>query len=180
MIKTLTNHQKKKKKSGLCVSTRCMKPRAHHSNYCHSCKKKIYAKNNPEAYKYMVLRNNAKRRGKDFTLTLNEFIDFLKENPNYMTKCGRRVKSLQIDRIDNSKGYSKDNIQCITLAENIHKYNTQDINENSDIFGEVDPDVKFSKKNSYTEGKWVYKKTRQIDELALLCKWENTNTSSCK
>lgn len=74
----------------------------------------------------MVLKNNAKRRGKDFSLTLDDFMHFLKQNPNYMVKKGIRVKSLQIDRIDNLKGYSLDNIRAITLRENVYKRHNHD------------------------------------------------------
>ena len=122
----LTQHQKRKKARGKCVSCRCTRPHAKGSNLCHTHRLKRWADNNPEKYKYIVLRNNAKRRGKEFTLTYEEFLDFLKENPDYMTRVGRRVKSLHIDRIDVEKGYSRENIQCITLAENVWKQHNVD------------------------------------------------------
>lgn len=124
----LTKHQLKKKAKGTCVSRRCTKPAAR-GNFCHSCAMKRYAHKNPEKYKWMVLRNNALRRGKEFTLTFEEFKEFLDENPDYMKKCGTSVKALQIDRIDVEKGYSKDNIQCITLQENVWKQHNVDYSD---------------------------------------------------
>ena len=64
---------------------------------------------------------NAKRRGKEFTITLEEFTQFCKET-NYIAGAGRSSASYHIDRIDETKGYSIDNIQTLTNAENSKKY----------------------------------------------------------
>ena len=81
----------------------------------------------------MVLRNNAKRRGKFFDLTYEQFLEFLKKDaPNYMRKRGRTVKKLQIDRIDPDKGYTATNIQCITTLENIRKMHSDRIQKDLD------------------------------------------------
>lgn len=65
--------------------------------------------------------NNAKRRGKEFTLTIEYFTKLVKEN-DYMRKRGTTAKSLQIDRMDETKGYTDDNVRCITLRQNVIKY----------------------------------------------------------
>lgn len=121
----LTITQKKKNAAGICITPFCMNKKKQ-GRKCYNCLKDTTKKNNPEKYCWMVLRNNAKRRGKEFTITYEEFLKFLKQNPNYMLKKGIRVKSLQIDRIDNLKGYSLDNIRAITLRENVYKRHNHD------------------------------------------------------
>jgi hypothetical protein len=98
-----------------------MKAKAPGKCYCHSCGKAKFIQSNPLMYSYMVLRNNAKRRKKDFSLTFEEFKSFAEMN-DYMNKKGTKAKSFQIDRIDEEQGYHVWNIQCITLRENVYKY----------------------------------------------------------
>jgi hypothetical protein len=117
----LTEHQKKKTADGICITPFCMKPKQHDMYTCHSCKKRKFRMKSPLKYAYQVLKNNAKRRGKSFTLTFAVFVRFSEKN-DYMNKKGTKAKSLQIDRIDETKGYADDNIQAITLRENIFKY----------------------------------------------------------
>jgi hypothetical protein len=61
---------------------------------------------------------NAKRRGKEFTLTFDEFKEFCMKT-GYDEKKGKSSDSLSIDRIESSNGYSKDNIRAITLSDNV-------------------------------------------------------------
>jgi hypothetical protein len=70
---------------------------------------------------YFTLRGNAQRRGKEFTLTLDDFTAFCNCS-NYMEGKGIRATSLTVDRIDEERGYSADNIQCLTNAENRKKF----------------------------------------------------------
>lgn len=118
---SLSEVQQKKYHKGVCLTPYCMKSAAPTKTFCHSCRKKKQIESNPLLYSYRVLRNNAKRRKKDFSLTFEEFKIFAEQN-DYMNKRGTRAKSFQVDRIDEEKGYHAWNIQCITLRENIHKY----------------------------------------------------------
>lgn len=77
----------------------------------------------------MVLKNNAKRRGHEFTLTLDQFLEFAIKT-NYMARKGIYKDSYHIDRIDETKGYSIDNIQAITNTENIKKYLSYNYDKN--------------------------------------------------
>lgn len=80
----------------------------------------------PDKYAYKNLKTNAKRRGKEFSLTFEEFIEFAIKH-NYIAGKGITKTGLHIDRIDNRKGYTIDNIQVLTNSENIRKYMTYDI-----------------------------------------------------
>lgn len=70
---------------------------------------------------YKNLRDNAKRRGKVFTLTFDQFSEFCYRT-NYMAGRGRTKESYSIDRIDNNKGYTADNIRVLTVSENARKH----------------------------------------------------------
>jgi hypothetical protein len=67
---------------------------------------------------------NAKRRGKDFNITIDQFREFCAKT-GYLTK-GKRGMNATIDRIDNSKGYHIENIQLLTLKQNVSKYYEED------------------------------------------------------
>jgi hypothetical protein len=116
-----TYNQKQKHAKGICATSFCMKKIEPGRWFCYCCRKYTVRKNHPLAYTFRNLRTNAKRRGKEFTLTLDEFIAFVGKT-NYMNKKGTKAKMFQIDRIDETKGYHAWNIQCITLRENVHKY----------------------------------------------------------
>lgn len=79
---------------------------------------------NPINYAYNVLKNNALRRKKPFELTLAEFKDFCQET-GYMDKKGRTASSASIDRKDPSEGYTRDNIQLLSVSENSIKGNEE-------------------------------------------------------
>ena len=90
-------------------------------NICFSCQKRNYKNRYPEKYAYQVLKNNAKRRGKTFKLTFEQFLEFAIQT-NYMDKKGRTFFGLHIDRIDEAVGYEISNIQVLTNTENIKKF----------------------------------------------------------
>lgn len=111
----------------MCDTQHCRKPR-YTKKYCHSCLKRQYKERHPERYAFTVLRNNAKRRGKVFELTFEQFMEFVVRT-NYMAGKGRLKESLHIDRIDESKGYTIDNIQVLTNTQNLKKYLTYNYDE---------------------------------------------------
>jgi hypothetical protein len=79
---------------------------------------------NPLTAAFKTLRNNAKRRGKVFELTLEQFTSFCMET-TYLDGKGRERQCLHIDRIDPAKGYTFDNIRTLTCSENTAKGNTE-------------------------------------------------------
>jgi len=108
-------------KKGLCQAFACSNSRK--SNGDKLCSKHRHRHNKitkPVRYAYETLRSNAKRRGKSFTLTFEEFSTFCVET-NYIDLKGRHINGLSVDRINPSKGYSADNIQALTIRENSSK-----------------------------------------------------------
>lgn len=93
----------------------------HKALKCYACAKRQYRNKNPEKATYQTLRANAKRRGKPFKLTFEEFKAFAVE-VGYMQKKGIEKKSYHIDRIDETKGYVPGNLQVLTNCENVKKY----------------------------------------------------------
>lgn len=69
---------------------------------------------------YSLLKSNAKRRGKVFTISLDYFRLFCYET-NYIGKRGRTSLSYSVDRIIDELGYVEGNIQIRTVSENSKK-----------------------------------------------------------
>lgn len=65
--------------------------------------------------KYRSYKASAKKRNLDFDLTLNDFKWFW-QKPCYY--CNDKIEIIGIDRIDNSKGYIKDNVVSCCLTCN--------------------------------------------------------------
>lgn len=105
----------------ICSTLGCANKAAKHRTICHNCKRKRYQAKNPIKYAYQELRARAKKRGKEFTITLEDFKEFC-ASTEYMVKKGIYKESLHIDRIDETKGYVKGNLQAIPNADNIKKF----------------------------------------------------------
>lgn len=105
---------------GKCAEPHCRKSAAPKKNYCHKCRQAKWRANNPMRSSYKNLKDNAKRRGKEFTLTFEQFSKFAIE-VNLIGKSGRHAEAYTVDRVDNEKGYTIDNIQMLTKSENSSK-----------------------------------------------------------
>ena len=103
-----------------CSTNYCKNPAITGRKICHKCKSRKFKESQPASYFFNVLRLNARRRGKEFSLQLNEFKKFCVQN-GYLEYKDKRSDSLSIDRINNHKGYSIDNIQILTLGSNSRK-----------------------------------------------------------
>ena len=103
-----------------CESRNCKNEAVKHRKLCPKHRSREYKKNHFPKYTFNALKQNAKRRNKPFKLSYNEFLLFC-ESTEYLFLKGKDAESLSIDRIDDSKGYSYDNIRAITLKENIIK-----------------------------------------------------------
>jgi len=111
----------KKKLAGVyCCAYACTNdPIAKKGGLCHKHYARTRRKNNPIESRYNQFKNNAKRRGKDFTVTFEEFKNFCTKN-NYLTP-GRRGQNATIDRRCNVHGYHIWNMQILSLTQNCQK-----------------------------------------------------------
>jgi len=106
-------------KPNKCLTKRC-RGRCYKSGkspYCSKCRSRRFAEKNPIKYHFSKLRNRAKERGKEFTLTLEQYTYFWNTS-GYAERRGKTAQSLSINRKDNSKGYHFDNIEAIPLTWN--------------------------------------------------------------
>lgn len=56
--------------------------------------------------KYRRYRSSARQRGIEFGLTFEEFVGFWQKPCFY---CGYKIRTVGIDRVDNTRGYTPDN-----------------------------------------------------------------------
>lgn len=108
-----------------CATQRCRrvayKTRAGvQTKYCTACRAKHQKESNPFGYHFNLFRCNAKRRGKDFELTIDEYKAFAVQH-GLFTADGVKLSNLSIDRIDPNIGYRADNLQVLTIGENSRK-----------------------------------------------------------
>lgn len=112
---------KKKLKPKRCTTEGCRRKPAPNRCLCNPCRSAKDKASDPVRYAYRVWKNNAKRRGKEFDITLEYFREFCYKT-EYMTGKGRTKESLHIDRVIESKGYVKGNIRTLKNEKNVKKY----------------------------------------------------------
>lgn len=103
-----------------CVTPYCRNKRKKKHRLCSKCLSKLWKERHPERYFYNYWKQNAKRRGKDFRVTFEEFLKFCKEN-NFMELKGKYKENLSIDRIRSHEGYYYENLQVLTVGANAAK-----------------------------------------------------------
>ena len=87
-----------------------------------------WAKANPEQKLYTGAKAGAKKRGLEFTISLNDLLPFPKKCPVLGIELRQGLKvndpnSWSIDRIDNTKGYIPGNVAIISRRANMLKSN---------------------------------------------------------
>jgi hypothetical protein len=75
---------------------------------------------NPIRAAYLDHKSNSKRRNIFTDLTLLQFTDLCYQTKYHIGK-GKTKNSLTLDRIDESKGYTVDNIQVMENGDNVRK-----------------------------------------------------------
>jgi hypothetical protein len=113
-----------------CKTPDCFNQAIKYRLICGKCRTRKYREKYPLKYWYDTLKMNAKRRGKEFDLTLEQFSEFCKKT-GYDEKKGKTADSLSVDRIKPWLGYSANNIRAITLSDNtkIKNNSTYEIKE---------------------------------------------------
>ena len=116
-----------KKQLGLqCCVYKCKnKPDKRKGGLCHKHYRRKRNELDPVYIRYENFKHNALRRGKEFTITVEEFRNFCIKN-NYIISKGRRGRRCTIDRLCNVHGYHIWNIGIKTLIANIKKYHNHD------------------------------------------------------
>jgi hypothetical protein len=102
-----------------CASRACGNKPLDGRALCGKCRTKKYRRNNPISSRLSALKQNAKRRGIDISLTLAEFTQFCEET-GYVSMLEAGV-DITIDRKDDQYGYHLWNLQILTRAENTKK-----------------------------------------------------------
>ena len=101
--------------------TACNSDSPKNRKLCNACR---YAKSkleNPILVAFTSLRSHAKARSKEFSLTLEQFTEFCIRT-EYITKRGITANGYHIDRVDETLGYTHDNIQILKNSDNVRKY----------------------------------------------------------
>lgn len=115
-----------------CIEPDCHNKRMGDRKRCYTCNSRRWRKNNLITYAYNTLRGNAKRRGKEFSITKPYFRKLCLETGYHLNK-GRTGEKLTIDRVRNELGYTDTNIQVVT-----HHYNSV---KNDKDFGFMEPEA---------------------------------------
>lgn len=109
-------------KANICVFKWCGSTSPKGTRFCFKHKREWQKINNPLRYWFDVLKQNAKRRGKNFELELSDFKDFC-DLTNYIELKGRKeAGNYTIDRRNDKLGYIKGNIYLLTLGQNSRKH----------------------------------------------------------
>jgi len=109
------------KKQAVKCETKGCRNIAYKGRFCNKCKSATYRKSNPIKASFYILKANATRRGKPFDLTFDQFKSFVIKT-EYIKKKGIFSESYHIDRIEESLGYTIDNIQLLTNAQNVRSF----------------------------------------------------------
>lgn len=90
---------------------------------CKACARELhreYRIKYPETNRYSNYKVTAKGRGIVFDLTKEEFLSFWQKPCTY---CGGEILTIGLDRVNNNKGYSLDNVVPCCIICNVMKLN---------------------------------------------------------
>jgi hypothetical protein len=88
-----------------------------HSPYCSRCRSRRFKEAHPLKYSFGKLRARAKERGHAFGLTFEDYHTFAIQT-GYDKLKGKTRHSLSINRKQNHLGYTRDNIEAVSLSLN--------------------------------------------------------------
>lgn len=130
----------KKRSSSCCQVSWCRNAPIHYLSggkvktkaYCSKCCLRRYRANHPINYAFHAIKDSAKKRNIPFSISFEDFSDWCTETGYAENKGVCRLKN-HCDRIDDSKGYEKGNIQLLSERENIQKRNLDKLKQNQQI-----------------------------------------------
>lgn len=102
-----------------CATKFCRRSvtRDNHSPVCPKCSSRKFKEKFPLKYSFNKLRQRAKERGHEFSLTYEQYEQFAKTT-GYAELKGKHPYSLSINRKNPALGYHIDNIETVTLSMN--------------------------------------------------------------
>lgn len=103
-----------------CKNEGCKGKRDERHKDCSKCRMRRKREANPIKAAFDNLKGNAKRRGKEFTITLEYFTSLVAES-GYMEGKGRGANDLTFDRDKNELGYVPGNIKIMIKSDNSSK-----------------------------------------------------------
>ena len=99
------------------------RPSRSDAGWCTECKTiaaRQYRKDRPWGYRFANIKGRAKRKGLAFDLDL-EFIQSIWTGQCALLEVDIDFKESALDRIDNTKGYTKDNVWWVSNRANMIK-----------------------------------------------------------
>lgn len=103
-----------------CRTPRCRNKVPQGRSICHTCDSRNKRARNPTRAVYEALRFNARRRGKEFSLTFEYFKEWAVQE-RLLKPDGTRYPNKTVDRKQQHLGYVEGNLQVLTLSENSRK-----------------------------------------------------------
>lgn len=103
-----------------CATKYCRRLACTGRHVCHTCRCRAYTARHPDVVAFNNLKKSARRRGKEFTLTIDQFRQFAARY-DYMNKRGRHATGYTVDRVRSWEGYHVDNLQVLTNSRNAAK-----------------------------------------------------------
>lgn len=114
MVETELHHCRSRNCRGL------VNQKKEHSPFCSRCRRNRWKLKFPLHYSFSNLRKRARQRGKDFSLTREQYVEFAIKT-DYARLKGKSSLSLSINRKNNNEGYHLWNVEAITLSANSRK-----------------------------------------------------------
>lgn len=113
---------KKNPSPGICPVRGCRRRKGNKKRLCERHAARWWRFHNPLRAAYIQLKHHAKTRRKLFSITFEEFREFI-EPTRYLDDRGNARFCLHIDRIREEDGYVSGNLQVLTCSENVAKEN---------------------------------------------------------
>lgn len=113
-----------------CKTPNCPKPTCHGHKFCSRCRMRKWRKEHPIEASYQHIKGHAKRRGRAFNLTLDDFRTWATACNFHLNEHGKLAHCISVDRIDHTKPYQIGNIQPLTISENSKKWHHFDKHQN--------------------------------------------------
>lgn len=108
-----------------CKHPKCKNNAAPNRNECNSCKHRTWKDKNRLVFMWYMLKKSAKKRGYDFDLPKEWFVNFA-ISTGLAVNSGRLAHCFTVDRIRNDVGYIVGNLQVLTKSQNSTKFHEED------------------------------------------------------